>query len=384
MGWLLKIWPFSCKGPRGTEGSCAVEKGVETGRAQIPDYRERLARAEKVMAECSPQQVWLIILYVAAVRKEGKENHVGPFDPKEMIDHLAVVEEVLGKRHELKAEVESVKSRHGRAHARLHITAELFTYWLYNGTTAQEVSHVFSQMLEFDWLYPNGVSDIVESIPKGVLLEIKRGRIRIKEGAKPIMEGLDRLSDQASARYSATLKMYLKLWRAYAGFEGMKHLTANVYKEISDTVIGMPTSDVAHTVFHFANGLDTDEENCSTDMLVFLSEMAAYCAASSAGGTGSAKWREIVRQAVPALPLIWTGEGSGPCHAYVMTVAVMLKLAEFQERKSVSAIDEAIVGLLRALNRSDAGPEDYKYLDNEWDRLNEMLSVAEGAFSESF
>ena len=329
MGWLLKIWPFSCKGPRGTEGSCAVEKGVETGRAQIPDYRERLARAEKVMAECSPQQVWLIILYVAAVRKEGKENHVGPFDPKEMIDHLAVVEEVLGKRHELKAEVESVKSRHGRAHARLHITAELFTYWLYNGTTAQEVSHVFSQMLEFDWLYPNGVSDIVESIPKGVLLEIKRGQIKVKKGAKPIMEGLDRLSNQASARYSATLKMYLKLWRAYAGSEGLKHLTANVYKEISDTVIGMPTSDVAHTVFHFANGLDTDEEECCTDMLVFLSEAAAYCAASGAGGTDSAKWRETARQAVPVLPLIWTGEGSGACHAYVMTVAVMLKLAEF-------------------------------------------------------
>ena len=375
MGWLSKIWPFSCKGPRGTEGSCSVEKGVGAGRAQMPDYRERLARAEKVMAECSPQQVWLIILYVAAIRKEGKENHVGPFDPKEMIDHLAVVEEVLGKRHELKTEVESVKSRHGRAHARLHITAELFTYWLHNGTTAQEVTHVFSQMLEFDWLYPNSVSDIVESIPKGVLLEIKRGRIRIKEDAKIIMEGLDRLSDQASTRYSAPLKMYLKLWWVYAGSEGLKHLTASVYREISDIVIGMPASDVAHTVFHFVNGLDTDEENCSTDMLVFLSETAAYCAASGAGGTDSAKWREIVRQAVPALPLIWTGEGSGPCHTYVMTVAVMLKLVEFQERKSVSAIDEGIVGLLRSLNRSDARPEDYKYLDNEWDRLNEMLKV---------
>lgn len=384
MGWLLKIWPFSCKGPRGTEGSCAVEKGVETGRAQMPDYKERLARAEKVMAECSPQQVWLIILYVAAIRKEGKENHVGPFDPKEMIDHLAVVEEVLGERHELKTEVESVKSRHGRAHARLHITAELFTYWLHNGTTAQEVTHAFSQMLDFDWLYPNGISDIVESIPKGVLLEIKRGQIKVKKGAKPIMEGLDRLSDRASARYSATLKMYLKLWRAYTGSEGLKHLTTTVYKEISDTVIGMPTSDVAHTIFHFANGLDTDEEECCTDMLVFLSEAAAYCAASGAGGTDSAKWREIVRQAVPALPLVWTGEGSGPYHAYVMIVAVMLKLAEFQERKSVSAIDEGIVELLRSLNRSDARPEDYKCLDDEWEKLNRMLSVVEGSVLESF
>lgn len=375
MGWLSKIWPFSCKGPRGTEGSCLVKKGVETGRIQTQDYKERLARAETIITECRPQQVWLMILYVAAIRKEGEGKDVGPVDPKEMIGHLAVVEEALEKRPELKTEVESVKSRRGRAHARLHITAELFAYWLHNGTTAQEVSHVFSQMLDFDWLYPNGVPDIVESIPKGVLLEIKRGQIKVKKGAKPIIEGLDRLSDQASARYSATLKMYLKLWRAYAGSEGLKHLTANVYKEISDTVIGMPTSDVAHTVFYFANGLDTDEEECCTDMLVFLSEAAAYCAASGAGDTGSGKWREIVRQAAPALPLIWTGENSGPCHAYVMTVAVMLKLAEFQERKSVSAIDEATVGLLRALNRSDAGPEDYKYLDNEWDRLNEMLKA---------
>ena len=375
MGWLLKIWPFSCKGPRGTEGSCAVEKGVRTGRAQIPDYRERLACAETIITECRPQQVWLMILYVAAVRKEGEGKDVGPFDPKEMIGHLAMVEEILGKRHELKAEVESVKSRRGRVHARLHITAELFAYWLHNGTTAQEVSHVFSQMLEFDWLYPNSVSDIVESIPKGVLLEIERGQIKVKKGAKPIMEGLDRLSDQTSARYSATLKMYLKLWRAYKGSEGLKHLTTTVYKEISDTVIGMPTSDVAHTIFHFANGLDTDEEECCTDMLVFLSEAAAYYAASGTGGTDSTKWREIVRQAVPALPLVWTGEDSEPCHTYVMTVAVMLKLAEFQERKLVSAIDEGIVGLLRSLNRSDARPEDYKYLDNEWDRLNEMLKV---------
>ena len=146
----------------------------------------------------------------------------------------------------------------------------------------------------------------------------------------------------------------------------------------------MPVSDVAQTVFCFAKGVDRDIVCNGADFIETLSKAAAYSAASSAGGTSSAKWREIVRQAVPALPLIWIGEGSGLCHAYVMTVAVMLKLAEFQERKSVSAIDEAIVGLLRALNRSDAGPEDYKYLDNEWDRLNEMLSVAEGAFSESF
>ena len=67
-----------------------------------------------------------------------------------------------------------------------------------------------------------------------------------------------------------------------------------------------------------------------------------------------------------------------------MIVAVMLKLAEFQERKSVSAIDEGIVELLRSLNRSDARPEDYKCLDDEWEKLNGMLSVVEGSVLESF
>lgn len=188
VGWLSKIWPFSRnKGNRVAGGGDVVDKRDGTNGKARGNYRERLARAEKVMMEkCHPKQVWLMILYVAAVRDNEAENYLSPLSPKEMIQHLEMVGKVLENRPELKREVWSAQNKDGGAHTRLHLTAELFNYWRHNGTTKQEVSGVFSQMLSFDWLFPDGALSIVQSLPPGLLFEATNGKVEVQNAQKSL------------------------------------------------------------------------------------------------------------------------------------------------------------------------------------------------------
>ena len=55
----------------------------------------------------------------------------------------------------------------------------------------------------------------------------------------------------------------------------------------------------------------------------------------------------------------------------------MLKLPEFQGNQAMTTMCEIVTGLLQSLRRPGASRENYKYLDDEWDRLHEMLKVVE-------
>lgn len=350
-------------------------EGREAGEIQQQQKEEKLKKhnkvwrmkpgyVEKEIRESSSQDIWHTVMRLASI----DDGSVGTSNPEEMMCCLETIGETLESLPDLKEEMKSDGDiTSGAAHWRRVIISDLFDYWFQNGTTPQEVSHVFSRILAFEWFYPNTAISVLETIPGYMFM--KRGEnSNVQYVIETIMRGLECLPERGNDPRRAALGMYVQFIREHNDGDGE---SIAELRGIIDVALKMKVSDIAHTIDHFLGVV-------STELPVFLQEVAAYCAQTGTGGDDFQYWREIVAEAAPPRGVLWDAQGKGHFYAYIRVLAVMLKLPEFQGNQAMTTMCEIVTGLLQSLRRPGASRESYKYLDDEWDRLHEMLKVVEG------
>lgn len=326
-------------------------------------WRMKPGYVEKEIRESSSQDIWHTVMRLASI----DDGSVGTSTPEEMMCCLETIGGTLESLPDLKEEMKSDDDiTNGNAHWRRVIISDLFDYWFQNGTTPQEVSHVFSRILAFDWFYPNTAISVLETIPGYMFM--KRGEnSNVQYVIETIMRGLECLPERGDDPRRAALGMYVQFIRGYNGGDGE---SIAELQGIIAVALKMKVSDIAYTIDHFLGV-------ASTELPVFLQEVAACCAQTGTGGDDLQYWREVVAEAAPPRGVLWDAQGKGHFYAYITVLAVMLKLPEFQGNQAMTTMCEIVTGLLQSLRRPGASRESYKYLDDEWDRLHEMLKVVE-------
>lgn len=329
---------------------------------QDADLRMESGDVEEKIRNCRPKNIWHTVMWFVGIH----DGPSGTSTPEEMIRRLEIIGKTLESLPDLKTEMKSRETNGGDAHWRRVITINLFDYWFQNGTTSQEVSRVFSRMLAFDWFYSNTAISVLETIPGYMFM--KRGENSdVQYLIETIVRGLECLPERGDDPRCAALGMYFQFVRGYNGHDGDSIIGL---QGIVDAALKMKVSDIAYTIDHFLGGV-------GAELPVFLQEVAACCAQTGTGGDDLQYWRETVANVAPPRGVLWDAQGKGRFYAYISGLAVMLKLPEFQENQAMSTMHETVTGLLQSLKRPDASRERCKYLDDEWDRLHEMLKVVE-------
>lgn len=329
---------------------------------QDADRHMKSRDVEEKVRDCGPKDIWHTVMRLAGIH----DGPSGTSSPEEMIRRLEIIGKTLESLPDLQTGMKSREIYSGATHWRRVIITNLLDYWFQNGTTQQEVSRVFSRILAFDWFYPNTAIGVLETIP-GYML-IKRGEnSNVQYLIETIVRGLECLPEKDDDPRCAALGMYAQFIRGYNGGGGENIIEP---RGIIGAALKMNVSDIAHTIDHFSGGV-------GAKLPVFLQEVAACCAQVGTGGDDLQYWREIVAEAAPPESARWDAQGGGYFYAYIMVLAVMFKLPEFQGNQAMSTMHETVAGLLRSLKRPNASYESYKYLDDEWDRLHEMLKVVE-------
>ena len=329
---------------------------------QDADRHRKSRDVEEEGRDCRPKDIWHTVMRLVRIH----DGPSGASTPEEMIRRLEIIGKTLESLPDLKTGMKSRGINGGDAHWRRVIITHLFDYWFQNGTTQQEVSRVFSRILAFDWFYPNTAIGVLGTIP-GYMLIKRDENSNDQYLIETIARGLECLPEKDDDPRCAALGMYAQFVRGYNGDDGESVIEL---RGIIDVALKMKVSDIAHTINHFLGGV-------SAKSPVFLQEVAACCAQTGMGGDDLQYWREIVAEAAPPESARWDAQGKGCFYSHIMVLAVMLKLPEFQENQAMSTMHETVTGLLRSLKRPNASHESYKYLDDEWDRLHEMLKVVE-------
>mgnify|MGYP000936788599 CR=1 FL=1 len=359
--------------------------------------QKRIENVRKILEEGEPEHVWLAVKHLSVIAKKTNKDHAEPGTPEEMFDNLKEIERHLGKYPELLADLKK-NAVHGLA-LKGSIAFELFNYWLENGTTTNEVEDVFLRLFGFEWLYWENGDDVTQSVSIGLLSSIN---CKLDEAmcdtVSVLLEGAKRACVKKDTGYAYQLKTCLQLIRTYLQ---PREWSNSDWQDIVNSVAGMSPSLVAHAIFCSLYGLDTavadarkqgilslaHEILCSRSALgisiratrresiVRISEGLIRFCPSGTVGSSYIDWEEIVSAAAPPLYLTDETCDLDLYHGYIMTAAVIFKLPEIWPEVERLGAYENVIGLLQKLNRPDARREDYKYLDNEWDRLREMLKA---------